>query len=247
MTESFIHQGWFILMHMINSTFTLTSLWTSDSISFSQLPDLCYLMNTGETLDGSRTLWLTASLPLQQVSLVQNTVHNIADVVLAFAHHRYTFLCSVLLVRFAWRLRLARWEGRWTAWLSVYFRASSDSFPPPPPPDRARPSGSLSSRGGEPSLEWRGKRNVALWSLHPVSHGTQSPATPPPTLGSGSTPDLGHSGLGHGGGTVVLLFGLTLLRNNSEIEWASCGLQRRHTTIICHYWICVRVLINKAI
>lgn len=127
------------------------------------------------------------------------------------------------------------------------FQGQQRLISPSAPPDRARPSGSLSSRGGEPSLEWRGKRNVALWSLHPVSHGTQSPATPPPTLGSGSTPDLGHSGLGHGGGTVVLLFGLTLLRNNSEIEWASCGLQRRHTTIICHYWICVRVLINKAI
>lgn len=76
---------------------------------------------------------------------------------------------------------------------------------------------------------------------------TSNTTTQPPThtQGSGSTPDLGHSGLGHGGGTVVLLFGLTLLRSISESE--CCDLQRRHTIIICHYWLCVPALINKAI
>lgn len=56
---------------------------------------------------------------------------------------------------------------------------------------------------------------MALWSLRPVSHEIQSPEHPPMSYthtlrqGSGSTPDLGHSGLGLVAGTVGLLSGLT--------------------------------------
>ncbi|CAB1444674.1 unnamed protein product [Pleuronectes platessa] len=48
------------------------------------------------------------------------------------------------------------------------FQGEQRLISPPHPPGWARPSGSLSDQGGEPSAEWRGKRNVALWSLRPA-------------------------------------------------------------------------------
>lgn len=114
------------------------------------------------------------------------------------------------------------WKGGGRRGVSL-FQGEQRVISPPTPPPPAGCGPPAHCPAGVVNLQQNGEGNGMWHCRAPIQYPTrpnhqqpQHPPTHPHRQGSGSTPDLSHSGLGCGDGTVVLLFGLTSLRSFSE-------------------------------
>lgn len=123
-----------------------------------------------------------------------------------------------------------------------YFRVHNESFPPPPPAGRGA---SAHCPAGVVNLQQNGERN-GMWHCrvsiqYPTGPNCQAATTPPThprSKGSGSTPDLGHSGLGCRGQWRRCLAGVTKVSVKQSA--VNCMIHWRH-------WLFITSTINTTV